>query len=796
MEARPTVVFGWEAGVPEKLRGVVERVTYANPETGYSVVRLAAKGRLDLVTVVGELADVNAGESLELDGEWTRHPRFGRQFRVRGYRTVLPATAEGIEKYLGSGLVKGVGPVMAGRIVAKYGVDTLDVIEHEPRRLLDVLGIGPTRVARIEHAWAEQKQIREIMIFLQGHNVRASWAVKIWKAFGDQSVQVVQEDPYRLAREIRGIGFKTADQIARNMGLPPDSPRRVAAGVAYALGEKADEGHVYMPQGELVATAAEMLEVPVELTAQGVETLEQEEQIQRESLQYPLVGSSTDPHPSALRDGQADYAVYLRPFYYGEVGVAGRLKQMLDHGPSRLAALQGVMWELLLGGSGEGGVQLSERQKEGVRTALTHKVAVLTGGPGTGKTTTVRTVIELLDRFKCRYALASPTGRAAKRLAETTGRPAKTLHRLLGFAPGEGFKYDDQNPLDVDMVIVDEASMLDLLLTNHLLKALHPATHLMLVGDVDQLPSVGAGNVLRDVIDSNKVPVVALDLIFRQAQTSMIVTNAHRINRGQMPVFIKGDTDFYLFTQDDPEKAAELVVEIVRTRIPRKFGYDPLRDIQVLSPMHRGAVGVGNLNLKLQAALNPPSPKKAERRLAGRGFRVGDRVIQYRNNYTLDVFNGDIGQIEGIDAVRQALNVRIDDRLVRYDWSDADELGLAYAISVHKAQGSEYPVVVVPVMTTHYMLLQRPLLYTAVTRARKLVVLVGTRRAIAIAVRNNRVAQRNSGLSERLVQKQPPLNPPRKPHGGEEEGRARARMPSSPPAPRGGLRGGEGGSGG
>jgi exodeoxyribonuclease V alpha subunit len=742
--------------VADKLRGVVERVTYANPETGYSVVRLAVKGRLDLVTVVGELADVNAGESLELDGEWTRHKQYGRQFRVLGYRTVLPATAEGIEKYLGSGLVKGVGPVMAGRIVHKFGVDTLDVIEHQPRRLLDVLGIGPTRVARIEQAWSEQKQIREVMIFLQGHNVRASWAVKIYKAFGDQSVQVVQEDPYRLAREIRGIGFKTADQIARNMGLPPDSPRRVAAGVAYALSEKADEGHVYMPQGELVAAAAEMLEVPVELTSQGVQTLEEEEQIQRESLQYAMAGffegREPDERGASAREREAEYAVYLRPFYYGEVGVAGRLQQMLAHRQSRLEALRGVMWEVLLdaGGGGQGRIQLSERQKEGVRTALTHKVTVLTGGPGTGKTTTVRTVIELLDRFKCRYALASPTGRAAKRLAETTGRPAKTLHRLLGFAPGEGFKYDDENPLDVDMLIVDEASMLDLLLTNHLLKALHPATHLLLVGDVDQLPSVGAGNVLRDVIDSAKVPVVSLDLIFRQAQTSMIITNAHRINQGQMPTFVKGDTDFYLFTQDDPDKAAELVVEIVQTRIPRKFGYDPMRDIQVLSPMHRGAVGVGNLNQRLQAALNPPSPKKAERRLAGRGFRVGDRVIQHRNNYQLDVYNGDIGRIEGIDTVNQALNVRIDDRLVRYDWSEADELGLAYAISVHKAQGSEYPAVVVPVMTTHYMLLQRPLLYTAVTRARKLVVLVGTRRAIAIAVRNNKVTLRNSGLSARL----------------------------------------------
>jgi exodeoxyribonuclease V alpha subunit len=746
-------------GLPDSLRGVVERVTYANSETGYSVVRLAVKGRLDLVTVVGELADVNAGESLELEGTWTRHRQYGLQFKVHHYRTVLPATAEGIEKYLGSGLVKGIGPVMAGRIVKKFGVDTLDVIEHEPRRLLDVLGIGHKRITGIQTAWEEQKQIREVMVFLQGHGVRASWAVKIYKAFGDQALDVVQDDPYRLAREIRGIGFKTADQIARNLGLPPDSPRRVAAGVAYALGEKADEGHVYMPQGELIATAAEMLEVSVDLAREGVDTLEREEQIHREPVQYPMAGEHTGAGLSTRTDQVAEqegsYAVYLRPFYYGEVGVAGRLRQMLAHRQSRLAVFRGAMWDVLLADAGSehagNTVSLSERQKEAVRTALTAQVSVLTGGPGTGKTTTVRTVIELLDRFRCRYVLASPTGRAAKRLSETTGRPAQTLHRLLGFVPGEGFKHDDENPLDVDMLIVDEASMLDLLLFNHLLKAIHPATHLLLVGDVDQLPSVGAGNVLRDVIDSDVVPIVSLDLIFRQAQDSMIVTNAHRINKGHMPLFAKGDTDFYLFVQDDPEKAADLVVDIVQNRIPLKFGYDPLDDIQVLSPMHRGAVGVSNLNARLQLALNPPSPKKAERRLAGRTFRAGDRVIQHRNNYTLDVFNGDIGRIQAIDTLNQALHVSIDDRLVSYDWSEADELDLAYAISVHKAQGSEYPAVVVPIMTTHFVMLARNLLYTAVTRARKLVVLVGTRRALAIAVRNNKTADRNSRLRDRLI---------------------------------------------
>ena len=727
----------------EKLRGVVERVTYANAESGYSVVRLAVKGMLDLVTVVGNLADVNAGESLELEGIWTRHQQYGRQFKVLNYRTVLPATAEGIAKYLGSGLIKGIGPVTAARVVDKFGVDTLDVIEHEPRRLLDVLGIGRKRVTQITTAWDEQKQIREVMIFLQGHGVRPLWAVKIYKAFGDDSIKVVREDPYRLAREINGIGFKTADQIARNLGLPPDSPRRVAAGVAYALGEKANEGHVYVPQEELIATATQMLEVPVDLVQQGVSTLVQEEQVHCETIQYPLAGSGGR---EAVREEQA---VYLQPFYYGEVGVARQMQGLVDHVESRLSAFHGVMWEVLLADSGD--MRLSERQREAVQTALTHKVTVLTGGPGTGKTTTVRTVIDLLEQRQCRYALASPTGRAAKRLAETTGRPAKTIHRLLGFVPGEGFKHDQDNPLNVDMLIIDEASMLDLLLANHLLKAVGPATHLLLVGDVDQLPSVGAGNVLQDVIASGRVAVVCLDLIFRQAQDSTIITNAHRINKGLVPTFSKAATDFFLFVQDDPDQAADLVVDIVQNRIPRKFGYDPMGDVQVLSPMYRGAVGVSNLNERLQAALNPPSSKRAERQLGGRAFRVGDRVIQLRNNYDLDVYNGDVGRIQAIDAINQAIRVQIDDRIVSYDWSNADELALAYAISVHKAQGSEYPAVVIPVMTTHYMMLQRPVLYTAVTRARELVVLVGSRRAIAIAVRNNKLARRHSGLSVRMA---------------------------------------------
>jgi len=651
--------------VAETLRGVVERITFASQETGYSVLRLAVKGKLDLVTVVGNLADVNVGESLELEGVWLNHRQYGRQFKVLNYRTVLPATVDGIEKYLGSGLIKGIGPVMAGRIVSKFGEDTLDVIEHQPERLLAVLGVGHKRVSKIVAAWKEQKQIREVMIFLQGHGVRPSWAVKIFKAFGTDAIQVVRQDPYRLAREINGIGFKTADQIARNLGLASDSPQRVAAGVAYALSEMADEGHVYAPQEELITTAAQMLEVPADLVREGVDALEREQEIYREPIAYPMAGAQTGSE-SALRETTPDSAVYLRPFYYGEVGVAGRLSRMLARPESRLQVFRSAMWDLLLS-TPDGPIALSVKQQEAVRTALTHKVCVLTGGPGTGKTTTVRTIIEMLERHRRSYALASPTGRAAKRLAETTDRPAKTIHRMLGYAPGQGFKYNEDNPLDVDMLIVDEASMLDILLTNHLLKALLPSTHLLLVGDVDQLPSVGAGNVLRDVIDSGQVPVVRLDLIFRQAQDSLIVTNAHRVNKGQMPLFAKTARDFFLFGVQDPDAAADLIVDIVQNRIPRKFGYDPMEDVQILSPMYRGAVGVSNLNARLQAALNPPSPKKPERRLSGRAFRVGDRVIQLRNNYDLDVYNGDVGRIERIDVLTRALLVRVDDRLVQYD---------------------------------------------------------------------------------------------------------------------------------
>ena len=730
----------------ETLEGTVEHITYHSDETGYTVVRLATRGFHDLITAVGSLANVNAGEHLRLEGIWANHPRYGRQFKVLKYKSVMPATVDGIRKYLGSGLVKGIGPVMAGRIVKKFGRQTLDIIEQEPDRLLSVLGIGRKRVALVKNAWAEQKRIKEVMIFLQSHNVRTSLAVKIYKKYGDDAITVVQQDPYRLARDIYGIGFLTADKIARSLGIPEDAPQRVAAGVSYVLSELADKGHVYAPQEELAANATHILNVNADLVTEGIETLEADEQVRRETITYPPA------HERAGTIAREEKAVYLAPFYYGEVGAANRLRALADAPNARLAFFQSAHWEETFAYlDSNSALELAATQKEAVRAALTNRVTVLTGGPGTGKTTTVRTIIRLLEARRLSYLLASPTGRAAKRLSETTGRPAKTIHRLLEYSPLEGFKRHADNPLGADMVIVDEVSMLDLLLANNLLKAISPGSHLLLVGDVDQLPSVGAGNVLRDIIDSGLAAVVRLETIFRQAEGSHIIENAHRINRGEMPILTKDAADFFLFVKEEPEAAAELVVDIVRNRIPLKFDLDPLADVQVLSPMYRGAIGVGNLNQLLQQALNSPSPEKPERRLAGKTFRAGDRVIQLRNNYDLNVFNGDIGRIAAIDPVNQILMVEIDGRSVEYDWTSADELTHAYAISIHRSQGSEYPAVVIPVMTTHYVMLQRNLLYTAVTRAKKLVVLVGTRKAIAIAVRNNKVAQRHSALDVRLM---------------------------------------------
>ncbi len=714
----------------QSVHGTIERITFYNEENGYTVARLVPEGKSYIITIIGNLMGVNVGESLALEGVWTSHPEYGRQFEVKRFAVQLPATIQGLKKYLGSGLIKGIGPVTADRIVKCFGLETLDVIEQTPDRLSEAEGVGPKRVAMIRRGWAEQKQIKEVMLFLQSHGVSTSLAVKIYKAYGDGAVGVVQNEPYRLARDIYGIGFLTADKIARAIGIQPDDPSRIEAGVRYVLGQFGDDGHVFAMRSDLLRSSSEILGVPEQAIEEAIHRLESVEEVFCE-----------------------DEAVYLTPFYRAEIGVANRLVQMTDSPHSRLAEFRRVDWDSAFSWvQSKSQIALTDMQKEAVRTALTSKVSILTGGPGTGKTTSVRGLIQLLHAKHHTFKLAAPTGRAAKRLSEATGEPAQTLHRLLEFKPFEGNKFlrDRDNPLDADLLIIDELSMIDLLLMNALLKAIDITSHVLFIGDPDQLPSVGAGNVLRDLITSQAVPVIRLDVIFRQAETSRIVVNAHRINQGQMPVFDKEANDFFLFPENDPEKAARRVAELVKTRIPHRFGLDPIEDVQVLSPMHRGDVGVSELNRLLQDTLNPAEPGKCEWRHGSRVLRVGDKVLQMRNNYTKQVFNGDLGRIVEIDLEEQRLTVDFEGEKVDYEFTELDELVHAFAMSVHKAQGSEYRAVVIPLFTQHYMLLQRNLLYTAVTRARELVVIVGMYKAIAIAVKNDKVTQRNSRLAQRL----------------------------------------------
>jgi exodeoxyribonuclease V alpha subunit len=716
------------------LEGILERITYQSDTDGYTVARVQPRDRGYLVTIVGKLLGVQVGESLELEGRWVDHPEHGRQFEVERYRTVLPATVEGIRRYLGSGLIKGVGPVTARRIVETFGAETLDVIDHRPELLREVPGLGPKRVARIARAWEEQQQIKAIMLFLQDLQISPGLAVRIYKQYGEGALGVVRATPYRLADDVYGIGFLTADRIAQSVGIPHDSPQRLGAGLRYALSKAADDGHCFLPWDELVQQAAKLLEVD-------------------EAGVAAVLGAITITREVHVERRGEERHVYLLPFYHAERSLAERLRELMA-APSAVAGFYGTAnWARVFEHLAERrAIDLTERQRQAVVMALSHKVSVLTGGPGTGKTTILGIIIAALRQRGDPFVLASPTGRAAKRLSEATGAEAKTIHRLLEFSPvgGPHFKRNAENPLEARMVVVDEVSMLDVLLANHLLKAVPPEAHLLLVGDADQLPSVGAGRVLRDILESQAVPSVHLDAIFRQAEGSGIVANAHRINRGEQP-FTRGLDDFFFFPEPDPEACAALVVDLVQRRVPARFGLDPRRDIQVLTPTHRGAAGVAGLNAALQQALNPPAPHRPEHRFGATVFRLGDRVLQLRNNYDLDVYNGDIGEIAAIDPEEQLLTVRFDGvRDVAYDFGLLDELTLAYAISVHKSQGAEYPCVVMPLLTQHYMLLQRNLVYTGVTRARHLVVLAGDRRALAMAVKNNRVEARFTGLADRL----------------------------------------------
>ncbi|MFE2130220.1 SF1B family DNA helicase RecD2 [Streptomyces amritsarensis] len=727
------------------VEGVLERITYANEESGYTVARVdTGRGGGDLLTVVGSLLGAQPGESLRMEGRWGSHPQYGRQFTVENYRTVLPATVQGIRRYLGSGLIKGIGPKIADRIVEHFGTGTLDVIESEPKRLIEVPGLGPKRTKLIGAAWEEQKAIKEVMVFLQGVGVSTSIAVRIYKKYGDASISVVNNQPYRLAADVWGIGFLTADRIAQAVGIPHDSPERVKAGLQYALSQSTDQGHCFLPEEKLIADGVKLLQVDTGLVIECLAELAADpEGVVRESVPDPQGG----PDPLT--------AVYLVPFHRAELSLVGQVRRLLNAEDDRMPSFRDVDWDKALGWlAGRTGATLAPEQRDAVKLALTRRVAVLTGGPGCGKSFTVRSIVELARAKKAKVVLAAPTGRAAKRLAELTGAEASTVHRLLELKPGGDAAYDRDRPLDADLVVVDEASMLDLLLANKLVKAVAPGAHLLLVGDVDQLPSVGAGEVLRDLLaEGGPVPAVRLTRIFRQAQQSGVVTNAHRINTG-LPPITDGLPDFFLFPEEDTEAAGVLAVDVAARRIPARFGLDPRRDVQVLAPMHRGPAGAGNLNGLLQQAMTPARPDLPEKRFGGRVFRVGDKVTQIRNNYDKGangVFNGTVGVVVALDAEEQRLTVRTEeDEEIGYEFSELDELAHAYAVTIHRSQGSEYPAVVIPVTTGAWMMLQRNLLYTAVTRAKKLVVLVGSRKALGQAVRTVSAGRRYTAVAPRL----------------------------------------------
>jgi len=711
---------------PRLLEGTLIRVNYSDAETGYVVARLEVPGHRGPVTVVGNLWGATPGEAIRLKGQWVRHARYGEQFKVEAYESILPASVAAIERYLASGLIRGVGPAYAKRLVEAFGSETLRVIDEEPERLLTVSGIGEARLTRIRAAWTEQRNIRGLILFLQEHQISPAFALRISKAYGPKAPDVIREDPYRLAREITGIGFKTADRIGASLGVAKDSPKRRAAGLLHLLHEAAEAGHVFYPASRLCQEAVTLL---------GME---------REDLLRQSLNELHEEGATVCERLDGDSAVYLPLLYQAEEGVGLRLT-LLAKAPRLRPSIdipRAIQWA-----EARGEIRFTAEQREALHKALEAKVLIITGGPGTGKTTLLRALIEILERKEVRLLLAAPTGRAAKRMAEATGREAKTIHRLLEFAPKEGrFKRNEVHPLEVDLVVVDEASMIDLVLMDHLLKAIPPMAALILLGDADQLPSVGPGSLLRDLIASASVPVVRLTEIFRQAKESTIVVNAHRVNRGESPHLVSfGMADFAFIELEDPAAIQDRVTTLVISEIPKRYGLDPFKDIQVITPMNRGPLGVLALNQNLQAALNPHGEA-----IAGSQLRVGDRVMQVRNNYEREVYNGDIGWIVRMDPEEQEVRVRFDQGEVLYDWSDREELQLAYAISVHKSQGSEYPAVVFPFHTSHYVMLQRNLLYTALSRGRRLVVMVGTRQAVAIAVRTARLRERYSRLPASL----------------------------------------------
>ena len=739
----------------EQLRCVVERITYQNAENGYAVIKCRAKGYPELVTVVGAMPDVHVGSVLNLGGTWKINAKYGRQFNVETFEETLPATVYGIEKYLGSGLIKGIGPAFASRIVKQFGEKTLEIIEEDPGRLMEIEGIGRVRVERILKSWEEQKEIKNIMLFLQSHDVSTAHAARIFKTYGADSLKVVQENPYRLADDIWGIGFKTADTIAEKLGFEKEKYVRLRSGLLYTLNRLSEEGHCYATRAQLLKTGAELLSVDEDVLSMTLDEMVRTGQVITEKIPEKDTedGAAQDPAEKA-----AEKAIYLPPFYFSEAGTAKRLAAIFNN-PEGVNVPTIALAEQI---SMKTGIAYDEIQMQAILTAVQSKILLLTGGPGTGKTTTTLGIITAFRAAGARILLAAPTGRAAKRLSEATHMEAKTIHRLLEVKPPEGYQKNEENPLKGDVLIVDECSMIDVMLMYHLLKAVPDTMTLILVGDIDQLPSVGAGNVLRDLIGSGCFPVVRLTRIFRQAMKSRIILNAHRINEGKLPDIRGGrESDFFFMDMEKQaqkkgldetdsavlaQEAAETITELVSEKLARYY-HTPSAEIQVLTPMQRGVIGAANLNLLLQSALNPGGDGLSR---GGYLFKAGDKVMQIRNNYEKEVFNGDIGSVESVDREERTLSVRFDDRSVTYDVSELDELVLAYAATIHKSQGSEYPIVVIPILMNHYVMLQRNLLYTGITRAKKILVLVGTRKALGYAVRNVTVENRNTMLSDRI----------------------------------------------
>lgn len=720
-----------------ELEGQIHRIKYNSDETGYSVISMHVNGYRDAVVAVGNIVSPSPGETLRIKGRWLNHPRFGKQFKVETYTIKNPVSIKGIENFLGSGLIKGIGPKMAARIVGQFGKNSLEIIEHHPEELKKIDGVGPKRISMIKAAWDEQKYIRDLMIFLQSYGIGSGPAVKIFRKYGEAAIPILKKNPYKLASEVFGIGFRTADDIAEKLGFVKNSPIRLEAGLIFVLNQLSEEGHVYYPLGRLREKCGDILGVSSGTIERAIETLVLKGEI--------IIDSTFDVQPP--EPGEGNKSVYLKRYYVAEKNITENLLRIKNSRPSfrNINAEKAIKWV-----QKQIKINLAGRQVQAVKTAVQSKLMIITGGPGTGKTTVIKAIISIFRELNAKLLLSAPTGRAANRMNEATSSPAKTIHRALEYAPGQGtFRRNHQNPLDTDVLILDEVSMIDTRLMNYLLEAVPDNAVVILVGDINQLPSVGAGNVLGDIIVSGEIPCIELNEIFRQSEGSNIILNAHRINKGHMPEQDNRSeqSDFYFIEQNDPERVLDIIIELVLKRIPDRFGLDPFRDIQVISPMHKGVVGTDNLNKALQDSLNPAQSKLVR---GYRSFRINDKVMQIKNNYDKEVYNGDIGMITGIDPENQKIKILFDQKEIYYFYSEMDELTLAYAISVHKSQGSEYPAVILPVMTQHYILLQRNLIYTAITRGKDLVVVTGSKKALEIGIKNNRITNRYTHLSHRI----------------------------------------------